>query len=168
MAEFSMNGPASRTARRAGWALAAFAVVVMIVLGASRTPVAGDSPERLRHLAEQLKCLQCQGETVASASSDFAVKMREAVAAEMRLGKTDDEIFTAMVNTYGERVLLTPRATGIAAFVWIVPVVVAVGGVAGLGMSFASARARREESTTLQVSAEDAAKVEQALAGDDH
>lgn len=160
----SFNGPSSRTARRVGWAAALVMVVVLIVFGAGRTPVEGDSPERIRNITEQLKCLKCVGESVASAQSDFSREIRDDVERQVRAGKTDDEIFTALVNSYGDRVLLNPRATGVATLVWVLPVLVIGGGIAGLGIAFATAKSRREASTTLQVSDADAALVEEALA----
>ncbi|NLA36196.1 MAG: cytochrome c-type biogenesis protein CcmH [Actinobacteria bacterium] len=163
MAGLSFNGPSSPIVRRAGWLVAALAVVVLIALGASATPMEGDSPERIRNINEQLKCLKCVGESVASAQSEFSREIREDVERQVRAGKTDDEIFTALVNSYGDRVLLNPRASGVAAVVWVLPVLVIGGGIAGLGVAFATAKSRREASTALQVSDADAARVEAAL-----
>lgn len=164
MVEVSFNGPSSPIVRRVGWAVAAVVVVVLIALGASTTPMEGDSPERIRNINEQLKCLKCVGESVASAQSEFSREIREDVERQVRAGKTDDEIFTALVNSYGDRVLLNPRASGVATLVWVLPVLVIGGGVAGLGVAFATAKSRREASTTLTVSDAEAAKVEAALA----
>lgn len=159
----NLNGPQSRTLRRAGWALGLVAVVVLLALGARPAPVEGTSQDRLHRIAEQLKCLKCSGESVASSQSGFAQTMRAAIEEQMRAGKSDDEIFTAMAQAYGERVLLNPRGTGIGALVWVLPVVVAFGGVAGMGVAFMSARSRRDSSASLRVDAAGAAKVEAAL-----
>jgi cytochrome c-type biogenesis protein CcmH len=49
---------------------------------------------------------------------------------------TDDEIITFIEQRYGAQVLLVPRADGIDALVWILPVVALVCGVAGLAFAF--------------------------------
>lgn len=164
MAGISFNGPASPLARRIGWAVGVAIVVVLIALGGRTTPVEGASPERIRNITEQLKCLQCVGENVADAQSDYARMIREEVERQVRAGRTDDEIFTALVNSYGDRVLLNPRATGVATLVWVLPVLVIGSGVAGLGIAFATARARREASAAFEIDPAEEAKVAAALA----
>lgn len=119
--------------RRRWWAWAALgvAVVVLVALGADRRSPSGTSPERLNALAANLKCLQCVGESVAGSQADLAVKMRQEIRAQAAGGATDDEIYTWFADRYGNRVLLNPPATDVAALVWVLPVVLSFVG-AGL------------------------------------
>lgn len=119
------------------WALLAVVVVGLLWAGRARPVVSGTSDDRLFAIAEQMKCLQCVGESVANSQAEIAVEMRSQIRAQMRAGRTDDEILTYFADRYGPQVLLNPGGTGLAALVWIVPVVVAALAATGLGLAFA-------------------------------
>lgn len=150
-------------ARRVGWAVGMILVVVLVVAGASTTPQTGMSDDRLYSLAGQMKCLQCLGESVAGSQSDIAQEMRAEIRRQMRKGRSDDEILTYFADRYGQRVLLTPSASGLSSVVWILPVVAAGLGVAGLGFAFATWRRQRDDASAADVSAEDEALVAAAV-----
>lgn len=125
--------------RRRWWSWALLGVAVVTLLWAGRTPreVSGTSDDRLFAIAEQMKCLQCVGESVANSQAEIAVEMRAQIRAQMRAGRTDDEILTYFADRYGPQVLLNPGGTGIAALVWTLPVVAAAVAAVGLGLAFA-------------------------------
>lgn len=158
-----LNGPSSRRARLAGWAVALVAVVVLVVVGAGTRPTTGTSDDRLYALAGQMKCLQCLGESVAGSQADIAVKMRGEIRVQMRKGRTDDEILTYFADRYGQRVLLNPSGEGIGAVVWVLPVVVVGVGLLGVGFNFAASRRRRRDDASLQPTDEDRDLVAAAL-----
>jgi cytochrome c-type biogenesis protein CcmH/NrfF len=80
----------------------------------------------------------------------------------VRAGQPEDEIRAAIVARYGDSVLLVPRAEGVDALVWVLPVVLLVVSAAGLVLVFR--RWRREGSTGPPTDA-DRALVAEALAG---
>lgn len=159
-----MNGPASKRTRSLGWGAALVAVIVLVAVGARTTPTSGTSEDRLYALAGQMKCLQCFGESVAGSQADIAVKMRTEIRAQMRKGRTDDEILSSFADTYGQRVLLNPSGKGVSSLVWVIPVVVAGLGTVGLGLAFARWRRQRTDAGSTEVSDEDRALVDAALA----
>ncbi|MFN8051903.1 MAG: cytochrome c-type biogenesis protein [Acidimicrobiales bacterium] len=153
--------------RRAGWLAVLVAVVVLIAVGARTTPTSGVSEDRLYSLAGQMKCLQCLGESVAGSQADIAIKMRSEIRAQMRTGRSDDEILEFFSDRYGQRVLLNPSGSGLTSLVWVIPAIVAGGGIAWLGLAYASARRGRRDATAREVSAEDRSLVEDALRHED-
>ena len=159
----TMTGPASRSARRVGWALALVAVVVLVIIGARPRPTSGESEDRLYAIASDLKCLQCAGETVAGSQVEIAIKMRSEIRAQMGAGRTDDEIFGYFADRYGERVLLNPSGSGVTGLVWVIPVVVGGAAVLGLGLAFGRWRRQRDDRVGHEISAEDRALVDEAL-----
>jgi cytochrome c-type biogenesis protein CcmH len=86
--------------------------------------------ERIQRLADSYACPTCKGQTVAESNAAAAVNLREVIRTRVDEGATDAEIRDELVRAYGGRVLLTPRADGVSAFIWILPAVVAVGGAA--------------------------------------
>lgn len=123
----------ARTQRQRPWWWLLMAVIVgtVLVTSASRPPTEGVSDDRLFHIASQLKCVQCVGESVAGSSSPIAVQFREEIRDQMGAGRTDDEILDYFASHYDD-VLLRPPATGIGSLVWVLPVVVIAAATAGL------------------------------------
>jgi cytochrome c-type biogenesis protein CcmH len=83
---------------------------------------------RVQALGKQLRCPMCQGLSIADSSSSAARaqmdKVRELVAA----GKTDQEIRDYFTSRYGEWALLDPPAAGMNLLVWLLPLLLLVGG----------------------------------------
>jgi len=83
---------------------------------------------RVQALGKQLRCPMCQGLSIADSSSSAARaqmdKVRELVAA----GKSDREIRDYFTSRYGEWALLDPPASGMNLLVWLLPLLLLVGG----------------------------------------
>lgn len=142
------------------WGVIVVVVVIGIGVGWGSTPTSGNSSDRLYSLAEEMKCLQCVGESVANSQAPIAIQMRAEIGRQMSDGKTDDEIETYFVDRYGARVLLNPSGSGLVGVVWIVPVIVLAAGLVGLGLTFGARRRDRAEVTV--VSDEDRELVQRA------
>jgi cytochrome c-type biogenesis protein CcmH len=79
--------------------------------------------ERYDALIHELRCLKCQGETVADTPAMFAVDIRRQVRALISEGRSDAEVKQYLVDRYGELILLKPRR----AWLWITPVLFLLG-----------------------------------------
>jgi len=109
-------------------------LVLTLVLSSYAPQQAGsallDPPReaRVQALGKQLRCPMCQGLSIADSSSSAARaqmdKVRELVAA----GKSDQEIRDYFTSRYGEWALLEPPASGMNILVWILPLLLLVGG----------------------------------------
>jgi cytochrome c-type biogenesis protein CcmH len=122
----------------------ALAAVVVVTLAVVVWPDGGDaSPSaRARALAEEFRCPECQGLAVADSSAPTARAMRADIRTRVAAGESDAEIRQAMVDRFGESVLLKPEGEGLGLLVWGLPVVAVVLGAGGLG--FALWRWRRQ------------------------
>lgn len=81
--------------------------------------------QRYETLIHQLRCLKCQGETVADTPAMFAVDIRRQVRTLISEGRSDGEVKQYLVDRYGELILLKPRST----WLWIAPAFFLIGGV---------------------------------------
>lgn len=149
--------------RRSSWLVLLVAVVALVALGSRTTPRTGYSEDHVYSLASQMKCLQCVGESVANSQAQIAVQMRSEIRDRLRAGRSDDEILSYFADRYGQRVLLNPPSSGLAALVWIVPVVVIAAAVAMLALAMARARSLRVDGEGSEVSDDDRALVRSAL-----
>jgi cytochrome c-type biogenesis protein CcmH len=76
---------------------------------------------RFEHIAQELRCLQCQNETIADSNADLARDLRRQVREMLVSGKSDDEIFTFMTDRYGEFVRFAPPLSPKTALIWGAP-----------------------------------------------
>lgn len=132
-----MSG-ANRAGQRrwVSWVVLVVVVVTFLAMG-SASPGRPSSPgARARALAEEIACPQCAGESVAQSSAPAAVNIYREIERQIDAGRSDDDIRSYLAQQFGEDVLLRPSASGPAAYVWAVPVVVAVLGAAGLVVAF--------------------------------
>jgi cytochrome c-type biogenesis protein CcmH len=141
------------------WIVLGLVALAALVIGALRAGGASTPQERIDAIARTVKCPVCPGESVYESRNSVALNIKADIAREVRAGQTDDQIRAGLSARYGESVLLVPRAEGIGAAVWVLPVVVLVAGVAGLVLAFR--RWRRD--TSAPPTEEDRALVEQAL-----
>jgi cytochrome c-type biogenesis protein CcmH len=83
---------------------------------------------RYRALIHELRCLKCQGETVADTQAMFGSDIRRQVREMVQTGKSDNEVRDYLVERYGEIILLRPRWSAGGAWLWVAPGVFLLGG----------------------------------------
>jgi cytochrome c-type biogenesis protein CcmH len=92
---------------------------------------------QVSEVASQLRCVVCQGLSIQDSPSSLAQEMRALVREQLAAGRSPDEVKAYFVERYGEWVLLRPKARGFNLVVYLLPVVMIVGGAAFV---FAKAR----------------------------
>lgn len=102
---------------------------------ASDTMSAQDSTDtqleaQVREIASKLRCPTCRALSVQDSPSGMAQEMRDLVREQLQAGKTPDEVTAYFVERYGEWILLEPKAEGFNWTVWLLPVLLLVGGLA--------------------------------------
>ncbi len=96
------------------------------------TPLAADPvvEARLNKLAEELRCLVCQNESLAASRADLANDLRRELREMIKAGRSDKEIKEYLVDRYGDFVLYRPPVKATTMLLWFGPFVLLVGGVA--------------------------------------
>jgi cytochrome c-type biogenesis protein CcmH len=122
----------------------ALAAVVVGALWFATRPDDGPTTtrDRVRSIASELRCVDCQSQSVATSSTSSARAFRAEIRRRIEAGQSDAEIRRAFVDTYGEFILLKPAGSGLGFVVWGLPVVVLVVGAGGLVLALR--RWRRE------------------------
>lgn len=72
-------------------------------------------------IGKELRCPVCQGMTIADSQVNMAQDMMAVVRRMVGEGKGKDEIFEHFTKSYGDWIMLTPRAGGLAWMVWAMP-----------------------------------------------
>jgi cytochrome c-type biogenesis protein CcmH/NrfF len=107
--------------------LCAVAASVLVARGALR-PVSLDT--RVQQVAETLSCPACEAESVAASNAPIAQSMRSEIRHQLRQGRSPTQIRSWFRNRYGDQVVLLPGSHGPDLLLWVLPVVVLVGGTA--------------------------------------
>jgi cytochrome c-type biogenesis protein CcmH len=72
-------------------------------------------------IASRLRCLVCRGQSVQESSAPLAREMQALIRTKLEEGETPEEIEAFFVATYGDFILLKPRARGLSALVYVLP-----------------------------------------------
>ena len=97
--------------------------------------------QRLVRLAEDLRCLVCQNESLAGSKAELAADLRREIRAQMKAGKNDREVIAYLTERYGDFVLYRPPFKPVTWLLWLGPVLfLAIGG----GAWYMTLRRRRD------------------------
>jgi cytochrome c-type biogenesis protein CcmH len=88
--------------------------------------------KRVMVLAEELRCLVCQNQSLADSHAELAVDLKNQIREKMKAGMGEKQIVDYMVERYGDFVLYRPPVKATTLPLWIGPFVVLVGVLAGL------------------------------------
>jgi cytochrome c-type biogenesis protein CcmH len=112
-------------------------------------PVSGAALDGRAHtLATMLRCLVCQGRSIADSPAEMAVNMRGQVRELLARGFTDQQILDYFEHSYGQFVLLKPKFRGLTSLVWTLPLFVLL-----LGAAVVFVKLRRMERAPLPLTA---------------
>jgi cytochrome c-type biogenesis protein CcmH len=88
--------------------------------------------QRMVNLAQNLRCLVCQNESLASSRADLAKDLRQEVREKMKQGMSDKEITDFLVSKYGDFVLFDPPVKSYTLLLWYGPFALLLIGLIGL------------------------------------
>jgi cytochrome c-type biogenesis protein CcmH len=109
--------------------------------------------KRMIGLAENLRCLVCQNESLASSHSELAEDLRREVREQIQKGLTDQQIIDYLVSRYGDFVLFDPPMKSYTLLLWYGPFALLLAGLAGLAFQL---RKRKSNVPEAHLSDEDA------------
>jgi len=146
------------------WTIAVLIGLTFAAYANEARPLAEDEAveQRLNHIAEELRCLVCQNESLAGSRAELAQDLRREVRQLIKQGKTDQEIKDFLVSRYGDFVLYRPPVKPSTWLLWIGPFVLLVAGIAGL-LIYLRRRSRRLEQEEKPLSAEERARARALL-----
>ncbi|MEO8058639.1 MAG: cytochrome c-type biogenesis protein [Burkholderiales bacterium] len=151
--------------RRAGFvpALAsahALAFVLALVMQLAAAPASANEAaplaedpvveQRLLAIAEEVRCLVCQNESLAGSRADLAQDLRREIRGLIKQGKTDKEVMDFLVSRYGDYVRYRPPVKPTTWLLWGGPFVLLAAGLAALVLFV-----RRRRNTSAPLSAEE-------------
>lgn len=100
------------------------------------SPAAADPAleARVLQVAEELRCLVCQNETIAASHAELAIDLRQQIRQQLQQGRTEAQILDFMVQRYGDFVLYRPPLKASTVLLWVGPFVLLLVGLGALAL----------------------------------
>lgn len=133
--------------------------------GGREAPLMAEDPKleaRLVDISQELRCLVCQNESLASSHAELADDLRQEVRELIRSGKSDQEVKDFLVARYGDFVLYRPEVKPLTWVLWFGPFVLLVIAAIFLGVYL---RQRRALAAPVPMSDEARERAKQLLKG---
>jgi cytochrome c-type biogenesis protein CcmH len=84
---------------------------------------------RAQALMQELRCLVCQGQSIADSDAEMAGDMRDLVRRRINEGEKPSEIRAWLVERYGLWVTYRPPAQPVTWPLWLAPLILLAGGI---------------------------------------
>ena len=114
-------------------------------------------------LAEELRCLVCQNQSIAESNAELALDLRRQINEQIAAGRSDREIVDFMVERYGDFVLYRPPVKATTLVLWGGPFLLLAGGAVVLVRTLRARRRRMAGEAPL--TEEERRRAEAMLAG---
>jgi cytochrome c-type biogenesis protein CcmH len=79
-------------------------------------------------LMEEIRCLVCQGQSIADSDAELAGDMRDMVRRRIAAGEKPSAIRAWLIRRYGSWISFRPPAEPLTWPLWLAPIVLLVGG----------------------------------------
>jgi cytochrome c-type biogenesis protein CcmH len=110
------------------------AVAAALMAGSAFAVEASDPAleRRVMRIANELRCLVCQNQTIADSQADLALDLRRQVREMLQRGESDARVIDFMTQRYGDFVLYRPPVKATTWLLWFGPGVLLLGGLGTL------------------------------------
>jgi len=118
-------------------AILLFLLFLLLIPGAHAQTITDPTPltfqnsteaHRFHALVSELRCVQCQNQSLADSNAQIAQDLRREVLGLMQQGRSDGEIKDFLVERYGEFVLYRPPFTAHTWLLWLAPMLLVLTG----------------------------------------
>jgi cytochrome c-type biogenesis protein CcmH len=83
---------------------------------------------RAQALMEEIRCLVCQGQSIADSDAELAADMRDLVRRRIAAGESPGSIRAWLIQRYGAWITYRPPAEPITWPLWLLPIALLAGG----------------------------------------
>ena len=99
-----------------------FVCIFSLNLGATENEVVDSN------IFKNLRCIICQGQSIAESNSDFAQTIKIVVRDQINQGSNEEEIYEFLVEKYGEWIVYKPLFNAHNFLLWALPYLIFIAG----------------------------------------
>jgi cytochrome c-type biogenesis protein CcmH len=119
-------------------------LALLLVLLVAPAALAAEPKTTLPDVEDEVMCVEC-GTALNVSTSPVADREREFIRRRIAEGKSKPEIKAALVAEYGPKVLAVPEGGGFDVAAWLVPGLLSLIALVGVGVAALRWRGRRDE-----------------------
>ncbi|CAN7351877.1 cytochrome c-type biogenesis protein [Duganella sp. LjRoot269] len=112
--------------------LLAFCTAMLCCVVQAAPPADAALELRVNHVAEQLRCLVCQNQTIADSHAQLALDLKNEARTQLAQGRSEQDVIDFMVQRYGDFVLYRPPFKPNTWLLWTGPFLLLAAGLATL------------------------------------
>ena len=80
------------------------------------------------NILKNLRCLVCQGQSIADSNSDFAQTIKLVVQDKLNVGMVEEDIYNFLASKYGDWIVYKPRLNTTNFLLWLTPFLILIFG----------------------------------------
>ena len=103
-------------------------IIFLIIIFVFNNLLASEKSLDINQIYKNLRCLVCQGQSIADSNSDFAITLKMVVKDLIKNGKSEDEIYDFLSEKYGDWILYNPKLNAGNLLLWSLPYLVLLFG----------------------------------------
>ncbi len=103
-------------------------IIISIIILNFNIVFADSFSVNLNEVLKNLRCLICQGQSVADSNSEFAQTIKLVVSDQINEGKSEKEIYDFLIEKYGEWIVYKPPLNKVNFALWLLPYLVFLAG----------------------------------------
>ena len=103
--------------------------ILVIYLTFSTEFIKANETDLQNKISKNLRCLICQGQSVADSNSEFAQTIKLVVRDQINNGKSEKEVYNFLIEKYGEWIVYNPPINKTNFLLWSLPYIIfLIGG----------------------------------------
>tara|TARA_Y200000002_G_scaffold325439_1_gene287557 strand:+ start:80 stop:445 length:366 start_codon:yes stop_codon:yes gene_type:complete len=111
-------------------------LIIYLILFNFNIVIAETNSIDTNNIFKNLRCLICQGQSVADSNSEFAQTIKLVVKDQIKNGKSESEIYNFLIEKYGEWIVYKPPLNKVNFLLWLLPYLTFVAGGAIIFLLF--------------------------------
>ena len=108
-------------------------VVTLVCLSGAAPSLAHDPETQAIELSEQIMSPYCPGVTLHECPSSEAIELRERIEGWLATGWSEEAVMSELERQFGPSIRARPPGAGAGLAAWLVPILIAVGGLLLVG-----------------------------------
>ena len=102
--------------------------LILIFIFFSTNSFADNNSPIENKIFKNLRCLICQGQSIADSNSEFSQTIKLVVKDQIKEGKTEKQIYNFLVEKYGEWIVYKPSLNKTNFLLWMIPYLIFLAG----------------------------------------
>ena len=105
-----------------------FGFFLIVILFSTSSALKADELDKRNNITKNLRCLVCQGQSVADSNSDFARTLKIVVKDLINEVKNEEQIYSFLSDKYGDWIVFKPSFNLQNSLLWVLPYIVLIFG----------------------------------------